>query len=191
MGAYKRYNGKDGFNAVHHTATGYRCVAKVYCPEDMDKKIEFYAKHVVGTDGRPYVEIGFDCKDKFNKIDLMDRVKQALIKFGFQEVFSINNCKKSDLAFCEYANPVPHTIELRINCERDGLARTFSALKDFISQDCIDFVQDQESNLEENLFASIMDSMGKDLAKGPGGYEGAKKRARDMADMFINGISLN
>lgn len=190
MGVFKKYNGKEGFDAVHHTATGYRCRAKVSCPQDIHKLIEFYAKHIVGTDGRPYVEIGFDCEDNFNKIDLMDKVKEALTNSGFNEVFSINNCEKSELAFCEYANPVPYTIELRINCEKDGLAKTFQALDQFISPECINFVVDQEENIEENLYRSILESMGGELSKGPGGLEGAKKRAREMADMFLNGLQV-
>lgn len=191
MGAYKKYNGKSGFDAVYHTSTGYRCLAKVHFPEDKNKIIEFYSKHIVGTDGRPYIEIGFDCQENFNKIDLMDRVTQALEKNGFKRVFSINNCAKDDLAFCEYANPVPYTIEIRINADKDGVMKTFDALDDFLSDECINFMQDQEKDIEENLYLSILDTMGDEMSKGPGGIDAAKKRARSMADQFLNGITIN
>jgi hypothetical protein len=188
MGAYKKYNGKTGFDAVYHTATGYRCLAKVFIPEDKNKIIEFYSKHIVGTDGRPYIEVGFDCKELFNKIDLMGRVTNELEKAGFKRAFSINNCPKDELAFCEYANPVPYTIELRINADTDGVMKVFGALSEFLSGECISFMQDQEIDIEQNMYHSIMDLMGDDLSRGPGGVESAKKRARAMADQFIYGV---
>ncbi len=191
MAAYKRYNGKTGFNAVYHTATGYKCLAKVDCPNDKDKKIHFYAKHVVGKDGRPYTEVGYESDESYNFRQLMDRTKLALVKSGFTEILSIGNSDIEDMVFCEYASPLPNNIEIRVKAGKEGVAKVFAALSEFVSEECIDFVEDQEENVEESLYNSIMDSMGDDFKKGPGGINSAKKRAKDLAHTFLYGVELN
>lgn len=191
MTAYKRYNGKTGYHAVYHTATGYKCLAKVACPEDKDKKIHFYAKHVVGKDGRPYTEVGYESDESYNFRDLMERSKLALIKAGFKEVLSVGNSEIEDMVFCEYASPLPNNIEIRAKAGKEGVAKVFAALWEFISDECIDFVESQEENVEESLYHSIMDSMGDDLKKGPGGINAAKKKAKDLAHTFLYGTDMS
>ncbi len=191
MASYKKFNGKTGFDAVYHTATGYKCLAKSVCPEDKEKSIYFYAKHIVGKDGRPYTEIGYECDESYAFRDQMDRTKIALEKSGFREVLSVTTCDSEDMVFCEYASPIPNNIEIRIKAGADAVAKVFIALDEFISKDCIDFVSDQEENVEETLYRSLLDSMGNDLKKGPGGEKAAKLKARDLAHTFIHGISLN
>lgn len=188
MAAYKKYNGKSGFDAVFHTATGYKCLAKVACPEDAEKNIYFYSKHIVGLDGRPYIEVGYESQESYNFRDLMDRTKLALGKHGFKEVLSVNNSDFEDMVFSEFASPLPNNIEIRVKAGKDGISKVFSALDEFISKECINFVEEQEENVDEILYHSIMDAMGDDLRKGPGGVDAAKKKARDLANTFIYGI---
>ncbi len=190
MAAYKRYNGKTGYNAIFHTATGYKCLAKVACPDDKDKKIHFYAKHVVGKDGRPYTEVGYESDESYNFRELMDRTKLALKKAGFEEILSIGNSETEDMVFCEYASPLPNNIEIRVKAGKEAVSMVFAALSEFVSDQCIDFVEDQEENVEDTLYHSIMDSMGDDLRKGPGGVNAAKKRAKDLAHTFLYGVDM-
>lgn len=188
MGAFKRYNGKSGYNAVYHTATGYKCKIRPFTPQDRGKEIFFFAKHIVGKDGRPYTEIGFESEESFDSKDIMHRTKSALKDYGFEEILSISNCQSDHLAFCEYASPIPNTIELRLNAGKDGIVKVFEALNSMISEDCVEFIRDQEEDVEENLYISILECMGEELRRGPGGEEAAKERAREMAHVFIHGL---
>lgn len=189
MGSFRKYNGKEGFDSIHHTATGYKCKARIFNPDDIHKEIEFFAKHIVGSNGRPYTEFGFEANESFNYRDLMERVKSSLKEYGFEETFSILNSDEDELTFAEHASPIPNVISIRANAGKDGIIKVFEALSDFISDDCIQFIKDQESDLEENLYLSIYSAMGDELKRGPGGEEMAQQRARDLADMFLNGYA--
>lgn len=189
MGAFRKYNGKEGLSAIYHTSTGYKCLAKIDNPEDIEKEIYFYAKHIVGKDGRPYTEFGFESNETFDTMALMLKAKELLTNYGFEEVLSIGNTDAGNLTFSEYANPIPNVLEFRANSGKFGVMKVFEAMSHFIAQDCVEFVLDQEDNVEENLYLSILDSMGDELRKGPGGADSAQKRAREMADMFLHGIS--
>jgi hypothetical protein len=191
MGAFKQYNGKSGFDAIFHTATGYKCRVRPCSPEDQDKEIYFFAKHIVGKDGRPYTEIGFESDESYNSRDFMERSKAALKNYGFEEVLAITNCKQDEMAFCEYASPLPNTIEIRANAGKDGILKVFEALGELVSEHCVDFIRDQEEDVEENLYLSILFCMGDELKRGPGGEKMAQKRARSMAETFLNGYQLN
>lgn len=191
MGVFRKYNGKQGLDAVYHTSTGYKCLAKIENSEDIEKEIYFYAKHIVGSDGRPYTEFGFESNESFDKFDLMNIVKNLLNDYGFKEVLSIGNTEESGLTFSEYANPIPYVMELRANAGKYGVMKIFEALEGLISSDCIEFVLDQEDDLEENLYLSILDSMGDELRRGPGGVEAASERARQLSTMFIYGLAAN
>ena len=188
MGAFKKFNGKTGFKEIFHTSTGYRCKANVMCPDDINKNISFFAKHIVGADGKPYTEIGFDCEEPFNQRDIMVKSKLVLVKAGFEEVSSVSDFEESNLAFCEYKTPIPNLIEIRVNASKDGVVKVFEAMSDYISEDCIEFVRDQEEEVEENLYFSILESMGDEMKMGPGGEDFADKKAREMAHMFIYGL---
>ncbi len=188
MALYKKYNGKSGFDHVCHTATGYRCLAKVVSPEDLGKNMHFSAKHIVGKDGRPYTEISFDSDEIFNKKEYVEKVKQLLAAFGVKEVLSINNCEKGELAFSLHATPYPNTIEFRIWAGKSGVAMCFDALKELVSERVVEFVSEQEADLENVLFESIMEAMGTELSKGPGGEERAIKKARELTNYFIHGV---
>lgn len=189
MGAFRKYNGKEGFDAIYHTSTGYKCLAKVANPGDVEKDIYFYAKHIVGKDGRPYTEFGFESNESFSRLDLLNAVKKSLEEYGFEEVLSIGNTESGSLTFSEYANPIPNVVEFRANAGKYGIMKIFEALSWFVSEDCVDFVISQEEDVEENLYLSILDSMGENLRRGPGGAEAASLRARELADMFIHGIA--
>jgi len=188
MAQYKRYNGKNGLDAAHHTATGYRCLVKNISPEDVGKKIYFFAKHIIGKDGRPYTEIGFESEEVFNKRETMEATKLALINFGVKEVFAISSCKKGDLAFSQQATPYPNTIELRLHAGKEGVVVAFDALRDIMSQEVIDFIHEQESDIDNILFHSILDSMGDDFKKGPGGKDRAETKARELSQAFLSGL---
>lgn len=188
MPMFKKYNDKSGFDHICHTATGYRCLSKVVSPEDLGKNIFFFAKHTVGQDGRPYTEIGFECDEIFNKKEYIEAVKEYLIEFGVKEVPSIQNCKPGEQAFAVQATPYPNSIEFRIWAGRNGLSLCFDALRKLISKEAISFVHDQESDLENILFESIMDAMGKELSRGPGGKDKAVLKAKELTNYFINGL---
>ncbi len=190
MSAFKKYNDKQGFDHVCHTTTGYRCLSKIISPEDLGKKIYFFAKHIVGKDGRPYTGIGFESDESFNKKELAEKVKLDLIAFGFSEIFSISGCTKGDLAFALQATPYPNSIEFRVHAGADGMIMIFDALHDLVSREAIDFVRDQEQDLENSLFQSIMATMGDELRKGPGGEERALKKARELSSYFVNGLPV-
>lgn len=190
MAAYKKYNGKFGLDHICHTTTGYRCLSKIISPEDIGKKIYFFAKHVVGKDGRPYTEIGFESNEHFNKRELMEKTKDSLILFGLKEVHAISNCVQGELAFAEHATPYPNTIELRVWAGKNGVSMVFDALQDLLSKEVINFVHEQESDVENILFESIMESMGAELKKGPGGESKAIQKARELTNYFINGLQL-
>ena len=188
MAVYKKFNGKSGFDHVCHTATGYRCLAKIVSPEDLGKKIYFFAKHIVGKDGRPYTEIGFESDESFNKKEYIEQAKDALSRFGIKEVLSITNCVSDELAFASQATPYPNSLEFRVWAGRDGVTLCFDALGSLISKEAIDFVHEQEADIENILFESIMESMGAELSRGPGGEEKAHRKARELTNYFINGL---
>ena len=190
MAVFKKYNGKQGFDQICHTATGYRCLSKVVCPEDLGKNIFFFAKHVVGKDGKPYTEIGFESDEVFNKKDLLEIVKTELVKFGLKEVLSINNCVSGELAFSHHGTPYPNTFELRVHAGKDGVVMMFDALQSILSKEAINFVHEQEEDLENILFASIMEAMGAELRKGPGGDDRAVKKAKELTSYFIHGLAV-
>ncbi len=188
MAVFKKYNGKEGFDYICHTATGYRCLSKILSPEDLGKKIYFFAKHIVGKDGRPYTEIGFESDESFNKKDLIEAVKEYLSAFGIKEVSSIHNCKVGELAFAPQATPYPNSIEFRLWAGNDGIKIAFDALRKIVSKDAVSFVQDQEADLENILFESIMEAMGAELRKVPGGEGRAVKKDKELTNYFIHGL---
>lgn len=189
MATFKKFNGKSGFDAIFHTSTGYRCLSKNVSTDDLGKKIFFFAKHVVGKDGKPYTEIGFESDEIFNKKETLEKVKQLLVKSGYSEVYALSNCRKDEKVFSLHATPYPNSIELRVNASVDGIILVFNALQELISPDAVNFVNEQEQNLEETLFNSIMDSMGDELKKGPGGEAKAIAKAKELSRYFIEGIS--
>lgn len=189
MATFKKSNSKTGFDAIFHTSTGYRCLSKNVSGDDLGKKIFFFAKHVVGKDGRPYTEIGFECDEQFNKKETLEKVKQLFTKAGFAEVYALSNCKREEKVFSMHATPYPNSIELRVNASVDGVIVVFNALQELISPDAVNFVNEQEQNLEETLFSSIMDSMGDELRKGPGGEAKAIAKAKELSRYFIEGIA--
>jgi hypothetical protein len=189
MASFKKNNGMSGQNWVAHTATGYECYAIVTHPDDADKEIKFYARHVVGPDGNPYTEVGFKSLEPFQGRDLMNKVKVALANYGFKEVLSIATIPDGELAYSEHSNPKRYTIELRLRAGKNGIEVAFDSLAQFISKDCLNFVHEQES-VEDVLYKSIMDNLGDDLRKSKGGAAHAEKRARELADYFRNGITV-
>ncbi len=188
MAVYKKYNDKTGFDYICHTATGYRCLSKIINPDDLGKQIYFFAKHIVGKDGRPYTEIGFECSESFAKRDYIERVKSSMLKAGFKEIYTLANYAEGELAFTEFATPYPNSIEFRVAGGEQGVTLCFDALSDMLSKEAINFVHDQESDIENILFESIMESMGSELSKGPGGTDRAIKKARELTEYFIHGI---
>ncbi len=185
---FKKFNEKQGFDQVCHTATGYRCLAKIVSPEDLGKKIYFFAKHIVGKDGRPYTEIGFESDEQFNKKEYIEKVKESLIAFGIKEVFAITNCVAGEQAFSSHATPYPNSIEFRIWAGKDGIALAFDALHELVSREAISFVREQEADVENILFASIMEAMGAELSRGPGGEQKALQKAKELTNYFLNGL---
>jgi hypothetical protein len=165
-------------------------MAKIISSEDLGKTIYFFAKHVVGKDGRPYTEIGFESDEAFNKKDLMDKVKYGLTKFGLKETLAITNCIAGEMAFSQQATPYPNSIELRIFAGVNGIVTVFDALAELISKDAIDFVHEQEEDIENILFESIMEAMGSELRKGPGGDDRAVKKAKELTNYFIHGLAV-
>ncbi len=190
MALFKKYNGKEGFDYICHTATGYRCLSKIISPEDLGKKIFFFAKHIVGKDGRPYTEVGFESDESFNKKELIEAVKEYLIAFGVKEVNSIHNCKPGELAFAVQATPYPNSIEFRLWAGNDGVKIAFDALRKIVSREAVSFVQEQEADLENVLFESIMEAMGAELSKGPGGKDRAVLKAKELTNYFIHGLQV-
>jgi hypothetical protein len=189
MGVFRKFNGKQGESAVYHTSTGYKCLAKVNNPEDKDKEIHFYAKHIVGKDGLPYTEFGFESSENFDNRDLQNKIKIALKDYGFEEVFSIANSEAGKLTFSDYSNPIPYVLEFRASAGKYGVMKVFEAVEGFVANECVEFVVDQEEEVEENLYLSILDSMGEEMRRGPGGAQAASEKARSLANMFVYGVA--
>jgi hypothetical protein len=190
MATFKKFNGKTGFDQIRHTATGYKCLSKPVSAEDIGKEIYFFAKHVVDKNGKPYTEIGFESTEVFNKKDLIETVKIELTKFGFKEAFSINNAVAGDLSFSQQATPYPNTVEFKIHAGKDGVVMAFDALQSILSKEALAFVHDQEADLENILYESIMEAMGVDLKKGPGGEQRAVAKAKELTQYFIHGYAV-
>ena len=184
-------NGKEGLERVVHTPTGYECpVAYPDFSGDLGQHVMFFAKHVVGSDGRPYTDIGLSHLDEREKTRAMDEMRRKLNGAGFKEVTKMSECdKKDEYIFSEQFTPDHNSVSIRLNSGKNGIVLAVEALGEMILESSKKFVKEQEK-VDDIIYKSIMNTLGEELEKGPGGKKMAKKKARDLADTFETGFEV-
>lgn len=191
MTFFRKDNGKLGISHAHHTATGYECPAIICNDKDCCKEITFFAKQITSLKGKAFTEIGFYSKEEFDTEGLYEHIRLALYNYGLGEVLNIDSQSKYSMTFSRYHTKVPNTLEFRICGGDDGVLIAFYALKDFIHQDAREFVREQETEVEDVLFKSLVDNLGAELSRSPGGHMSVEQRCRELAHIFRNGIRLS
>jgi hypothetical protein len=190
MASFEKHNGKQGIAKIYHTATGYECPAIINFdnPENAQEVI-FFAKQITSLKGKPYTEIGFYAEQPFDTNSLYKKVSECLYKYGLDEVAYIENYKKNSLKFSRYNAPNPNKhLEIRLCAGDDGILIAFYTLKEFIHNDCRNFVHEQEVEVEDVLFKSIWANLGDEMCKSVGGKEYAIKHCREIADTIKKGL---
>lgn len=191
MPNFLKDNGKPGLEWCAHTATGYQCVAK-HPGNDVgfNQRIMFFARHVVGTDGRPYTEIGFSGLYEEEKASALIEVKEVFKKAGYSEVKNVVGSKEGEKVFSDHLMHSHDSVAIRINAKAGEIVDIINISKKFLTDSSFTFVREQEK-VQDVLFQSILTVMGPELSKGPGGEVAALKKAQLLADQFKNGIKLN
>lgn len=188
MANFYKDNGKEGFDRVSHTATGYECFA---CHPGnhygVEYRITFFARHIVDRDGRPHVEIGLSGLEHDEKASSMLQLKQALKAANIKEVRGLNETKPDIHCFTEHKLSDSGTVALRLDAGENGLSLVTEAIGNLISDVARQFIQEQES-VDNVLFHSIFHQMGEEMCKGPGGEKAAKEKAHRLAQQFMHGI---
>jgi hypothetical protein len=191
MSEFKLHNGKLGVHHCEHTSTGYECHPNF---SDMDKsfneRVVFYVRHVVGSDGRPYTEMGFTGLFDEEMAPTLKRMKEKLKSSSISEVMSLSDAPDTPLVFAERQTTTFESVALRMNAGLNGISLAISAMGELIEQDSREFVLEQEK-VDGVLYESIMHTLGPELSVGPGGKDEAAIRAQAMADQFQFGMSFS
>lgn len=190
MASYQHDNGKNGMEKCCHTATGYQCVARHAgnTAEHYDR-VMFVARHVVGSDGRPYTEIGLTGLEEYEKADTLREVKQELRRAHCREVLCLSEVESDEFAFSEQVSPDPTSVMVRVNAGKKGISIVAEILGRMVLDSSRRFIVEQEE-VEDVLFHSILDVLGPELDKGPGGHQHALEKAHELAHEFTYGFRI-
>lgn len=181
-------NGMSGYDYCHHTTTGYECYARHNGNViGRELRIRFFIRHVVAADGHPYLEVGLDNVEEYERQPSLKMLKDLLTKKGYTEVFSLTEVWPKDHVFNEHARSDKRTVILRVNAGKRAISKVIKHFSKLISPASLRFIQEQEK-IKDVLVQSILSSMGPDLQKGPGGKHYAQFKARELAKEFYEGF---
>ncbi len=190
MASFKYDNGIIGIGHCHHTSTGYECTASH--PGNMHgvtDRVMFFARHVVGSDGHPYTEIGMNGLEDDERTDALEKIKSALDDHGFSNVMCLAESQKEELCYAEHVMSDPNSVAVRLKAGSDGIRKAICAVGALVDERSRQFVEEQES-IPDVLYHSIMHTMGADLRKGPGGEEHAHQKALQLAETMRYGFTI-
>ena len=190
MARFRLDNGKDGVEKAWHTATGYECIANhPGNSRGYAERIHFYVKHVVGSDGRPYAEVGLTGLEEGEKSGTLQQVKQLLEKAGIRNIPSLTYVDEDEMAYAEQLTADYSSIAVRLHAGQDSVSLAVDALNQFILDISREFVKEQEQ-VPNVIYESILEVMGPELDKGPGGHDHAIEYAKRVSEELIHGIQL-
>lgn len=189
MSQFKIDNGKTGFEKAWHTSTGYECaVSNPWSSGEEPGRVVLFVRHIVGTDGLPYVESGLLGLEEHEKSDAMSDVKRCLNQAGFAEVKSLTLAAQGARAWVQQEalsfNSI--SVKLKTGGAENGIVAAVEAFKNLIHTEARKFIVEQET-VPDVLFQSILGVMGAELDKGPGGHDHAVEVAKRLAAEFSGG----
>jgi hypothetical protein len=189
MASFKLTNGKEGSEHVHHTATGYECAANYENErKEQNERIMFYVKHVVGADGRPYTEVGLSGLNDGEHENALDELKNSLMDAGMNNIRCLTEAEPDALVFAEHKSTDFDKVSVRVCAGTEGISAVVAVMGQMIRDTPRKFMQEQEQ-VPDVLFESILASMGTEMDRGPGGHDMAVEKAHALADQFLHGVS--
>ncbi len=185
---FRHDNGEEGILYTSHTTTGYKCIASSFQRDkQLNDGVIFYAKHIVGSDGHPYTEVGLSGLLDNERQPAINQIKNDLKNAGFIEVMDLSSVANNAMAYSEHKCADHDSVAVRVCAGKGSISKIVDILAKMIFESSREFVKEQES-IPDVLFESILDSMGEEMDRGPGGHDMAVKKARDLANLFENGI---